>query len=392
MLLAALSALCLSAATAQITITDNTFPSAGDTLKYAIDNNPQGIDVMTNAGVTNFLWDFSDLKVSQTTQTTFRPASAGTNLPSFPGADMVVISQTGESYYNKTTTKFEFLGYSGTDPLGFGLNVLAKYNPVLVERRAPLKYNDSSQQNTSLSLPFPAGPILAFLPDSLVSSFPILPDSFRVRTKLSRTEKVDGWGTCKIPGKSYPVLRLRRTEYNTNTLDAFIKPLPFLPGTWVDVTNLIGGGGGGVGGGFGNFLGTDTTITFRFLSGTEKEEIAVATMSNDLSTVEAVRFKNTTGISPAPEVLAPGTANIQAYPNPAVEWVRFDCTNLASGDYTLKIFNVIGKTVWKEVYTINGSRSIRIELDDFRKGTYLYSLADSKGNIIGTKRLVVLKP
>ena len=389
MLLAALSALCLSAATAQITITANTFPSPGDVLLYATDNNPQGIDVVTNAGVTNFLWDVSKLKVGQTSKTTYQPANAGVNLPNFTGADMVVIGQAGESYYNKTATKFEFMGYSGSDPLGFNLNVLARYSPVLVERKAPLNYNDESKQTTNLSLPFPAAPILALLPDSVVSAFPIQPDSLRVRSKLERAERVDGWGSCKIPGgNSYPVLRLRRTDYTTNSLDAFIKPLPFLPGTWVDVTSLIGG----VGGGFGDLLGTDTTITFRFLSGTEKEEIAVATMSNDLSTVETVRFKNTTGISPAPEALAPGTANIQAYPNPAVEWVRFDCTNLASGDYTLKIFNVIGKTVWKEVYPINGSRSIRIELDNFRKGTYLYSLADSKGNIIGTKRLVVLKP
>jgi len=390
MLLATLSALCLSVATAQITITDNTFPSAGDTLKFATDNNPQGIDVMNSAGVTNFFWDFSDLKISQTTQTTYRPTSAGINAAKFPSADMVVISQAGESYYNKTTTKFEFLGFSGTDPVGFGLNVLAQYSPVLVERKAPLKYLDASQQTTNFSLPFPAGPILALLPDSIVNSFPVTPDSFRVRSQIARSEQVDGWGNCKIPGGTYPVLRLRRTEFSTNKLDAFIKPLPFLPGTWVDITNLAGGGG--IGGGFGDLLGTDTTITFRFLSGTDKEEIAVATMSNDLSEVETVRFKNTSGISASPDVLAPGTANIQAYPNPAIEWVRFDCTNLAADDYTLKIFNVIGKTVWKEVYPINGNRSIRIELDDFRKGTYLYSLADSKGNIIGTKRLVILKP
>jgi hypothetical protein len=389
MLLAALSALCLSAASAQITITDHTFPSAGDTLKFATDNNPQGIDVMTSPGVTNFLWDFSSLKVGQTSQTTYRPTSAGANAASFPGADMVLIGQAGESYYNKTTTKFEFMGYAGADPIGFGLNVLAKYSPVLVERKAPLKYLDASQQTTNFSLPFPAAPILALLPDSIVSGFPVLPDSFRVRSQIARSEQVDGWGNCKIPGGTYPVLRLRRTDLTTNKLDAFIKPLPFLPGTWVDITTLAGGSGGG---GFGNLLGTDTTITFRFLSGTGKEEIAVATMTNDLSEVETVRFRNTTGISAAPDLLAPGTANIQAYPNPAVEWVRFDCTNLAPGDYTLKIFNVIGKTVWKEVYPINSSRSIRIELDDFRKGTYLYSLADSKGNIIGTKRLVVLKP
>jgi len=387
MLLAALSALCLSAS-AQITITNNTFPSAGDTLRYATDNNPQGIDVKQGAGVTNFFWDFGDLKVEQTSRTTYRPAAEGVNVGRFVGADIVVIGQAGESYYNKTATKFEFMGYAGSDPIGFGLNVVALNNPAVAERKAPLNYGDVATQTNNLSLPFPAQQILDFLPDSIVSSFPILPDSFRVSIKTNRSENVDGWGTCHIPGATtpYPVLRQKRTDYTSNKLEAYIKPLPFFPGTWLDITNFIPGGG------FGNFTATDTTVTYRFLSGTEKEEIAIATMSNDGSTVEAVRFKNN-GTTVAPEILlAPGGANIQAFPNPAVEWVRFDCTNLQAGDYTLKIFNIIGKTVLKETYPISGNRSIRIELENFKKGTYLYSLADSKGNIIGTKRLVVLKP
>ncbi len=377
MLLVALSAFCLSAATAQITITDNTFPSVGDTLKYAVDNGPQGIDLMLAPGGP-VLWDFSSLKISQTSQIVYRPASVGVHLSSFPGADMVVVGQTGESYFNKTATKFEFMGYAGGDPAGLGLQVLAKSNPALTERKAPLNFFDIQQQSSNLTLPLST----ASLPDTAFGGALAQIDSIRVRIKTQQLEVVDGWGVCKIPGGSYPVLRQKRIVYATTALDVKV---PFLG--WVDASNFPG-----VGGALGGFLGTDTTTSYRFLSGTEKEEIAVATMNSALSAAETVRFKNTSGISPAPEALAPGTANIQAYPNPAVEWVRFDCTNLASGDYTLKIFNVIGKTVWKETYPINGSRSIRIELDNFRKGTYLYSLADSKGNIIGTKRLVVLKP
>ena len=33
-----------------------------------------------------------------------------------------------------------------------------------------------------------------------------------------------------------------------------------------------------------------------------------------------------------------------------------------------------------------------LDLKDFKKGTYLYSLSDMKGNILGTKRLMVVKP
>jgi len=115
-------------------------------------------------------------------------------------------------------------------------------------------------------------------------------------------------------------------------------------------------------------------------------------MSNDLSSVESMRFKNvaaTVGVDPAD---APGAAAIRAYPNPATEWVRFECTNLPQEQYTLKIYNIIGKLVWKESYALSGNKSIKLDLDDFKKGTYLYSLVDEKGNVIGTKRLVVVKP
>ena len=114
-------------------------------------------------------------------------------------------------------------------------------------------------------------------------------------------------------------------------------------------------------------------------------------MSPDLSQVVRIRYKDNKTTA-APEVNSPGTASISAFPNPAVDWVRFDCTNLPQEDYTLKIFNIIGKVVWKENYQLAGTRSIRVELDNFKKGTYLYSLSDKKGHIVGTKRLVVLKP
>lgn len=379
MLLAVFSALCFSAYS-QITVTSATFPAAGDTFNIAIDDAPANINVATPPG-GNQLWDFTGLQAVSTSETVFRPANAGLNSSYFPGADLVVIGQTGETYFNVTNNKLEALGYAGADPSGFGLNVLAKFNPAVIERKSPLNFFDIDQQVTDLSLPFST----AQLPDSLFQGFPV-PDSIRVRLHTSRLEVMDGWGTCQIPGASYPVLRQKRTDYTTRNLDVYISS-PF-PLGWVDIAQFLPAGSGGP---LAGFLGTDTTITYRFYSNTEKEDIAVATMSNDLSTVESVQFKNLT-TTDAPNTPSPGSANIQAHPNPAIEWVRFDCTNLPQDDYTLKIFNIVGKVVWKENYSLSGNRSIKLELDNFKKGTYLYSLLDSKGNTIGTKRLVVLKP
>lgn len=379
MLLAVFSALCISAYS-QITVTSATFPTQGDTFHIALDDAPLGLNVATPPG-GNQLWDFSNLQIASSSEIVFRPASAGLNWMSYPGADLVVIGQAGETYYNVTNNKVEILGYAGVDPTGFGIDVKTKFSPALIERRSPLNFFDINNLSSSLNLTFPTNqpPF-----DSIFSNIPINIDSIRVHITTQRSDVVDGWGNCIIPGGQYQVLRQKRTDYTTTGIDLYVLLFPGF-GNWVDLATLTGGGG------LGNFVGTDTTITYHFYSGTEKEEIAVAAMSNDLSTVQSVQFKNvmTTDVV---DSNSPGSANIQAHPNPAVEWVRFDCTNLPQDDYTLKIFNIVGKVVWKENYALSGNKSIKLQLEEFKKGTYLYSLLDSKGNTIGTKRLVVLKP
>jgi len=375
MLLAVFSALCINA-TAQITVTNATFPAAGDSLRSSIDFNPNVSSSPASPPGGNQTWDFNGLQEEQGSLLTYAVASSGNYDMDFPGSDIVSVGLDGETYFNVTNTAFQVMGYAGADPTGFGLDVTARFQPAFDERRAPLNFFDVTQQQTNLSLPFSTD----LLPDSLLGGLGALIDSIRVSINTQRLEVVDGWGVCKIPGGEYDVLRQKRTEYTTTNLDV----LTFFG--WVDIGTFVPGGGG-----FGNFLGTDTTVTYRFLSGTEKVEIAVATMTNDISAVERIRYKNNMMVS-APEVDAPGTASIQAFPNPAIEWVRFDCANLPSDDYTLKIFNIVGKVVWREDYQLSGNKSITLNLSEFKKGTYLYSLTDGKGNNIGTKRLVVLKP
>lgn len=379
MLLAVFSTLWIQAA-AQITITAVTFPAVGDTFHYALDLSPANAGFVTPPGGGQ-LWDFSNLQYDQTFQTVYLAPNTGAHSSGFPGADLLINGATGESYYNVTNNKVELLGYAGGDPANLGVNVLAKFSPPIIDRQSPLNFFDIAQQTTDLSLPF----ALSSLPDSLVANIPgaNLIDSIRIRINFQRLDVVDAWGDLKIPGLAMPapVLRQKRTEYTTTALDvhSFIG--------WVPLSGLPGGGGL-----LGGFLGTDTTVTYRYLSDTYKTEMAVVTLNNSLDTVQSVRFNNIQNITPAPEVDAPGAASVQAFPNPAIQWVRFDCNNLPADEYTLKIFNIVGKVVWKETFQVAGKRSITVDLEDFKKGTYLYSLSDQKGAIIGTKRLVVVKP
>jgi len=105
----------------------------------------------------------------------------------------------------------------------------------------------------------------------------------------------------------------------------------------------------------------------------------------------SVDFKAGTVISSvAPSLLE--QPNMFAYPNPAYLDVRIDFINLPTDDYTLNVYNIIGVKMHSQKERINGSKTIKLSVDDFRKGTYLYSLVNSKGKIVKTKRLMVIKP
>ncbi len=387
MLLAALSFLCLSNSFAQPTINSSYFPAAGDTLRSAIVQEPApGYSSLITApgGPTN--WDLTSLIPDNFATTIYKNAADGAQFAQFPGADVMIIGTQGETYFNKTNTQFQAMGYAGADPGNFGLNVVAKFNPVVVERKAPLNFFDFNNSSTDLSLPFGTDQ----LPDSLFQGLPITPDSIRVRISTDRSEIVNAYGKVNLPGYAQPfdVLRVERSEYTTTGLD--IK-LPFLG--WVDLSTLIGGGNPGGGGGFADFLGTDTTITHRFYANDVKEEVAVLTLSNDKSEVTGIRYKSAT-TSDAEEVIAdaPGSPYVSSFPNPAIDWVRFDYYNLPEDNYNLKIFSLIGNPVWDKTYRLSGTKNLRIDLDSFRKGTYLYSFSNSQGKVITTKRLVVVKP
>jgi hypothetical protein len=366
-------------AAAQITVTNNTFPTAGDSIFSAVANFPTLTDVITAPG-GNQIWDFSSLTADNEFETIYLDASTGANIASYAGADLMLGGFQNETYFNKTATKIEALGYAGLDPANLGLQVVTKFAPPVSIRRAPMNFFDINQVTTDLSLPFSIDAI----PDSLLSNIPGLAfvDSIRIRIHFERLDVVDAWGSLKIPGATYPVLREKRTEYTTTNADVHSGFLG-----WIEIPIPAGGGTGII-----NFLGTDTSIVYHYFSGTEKEAVAVMRVNNDNSEVERVTYKinQLTDVEDTED--APGAASIRAFPNPAVEFVRFDCANLPAADYTLKIFNIVGKVVWKENHQISGSKSIRVDLENFKKGAYLYSLSDKKGNIIGTKRLVILKP
>lgn len=377
----------LGYANGQITISNVVFPKAGDTLQTSTDFTVSNIKILKNG--INQTWDFRGLNASAVDKVLVKAASSGSAAAQFPNAELVEQRGTLEYYINVTNNRYEEIGTSGASALFFNINAVTKINPANIARRAPMAFLDLNNTTSAVLVAIP----LSALPDSLKAAFGPLGaaiDSIRVNFSATRTDLVDGYGTVKLPIGDYEVLREKRIAYSKTDLEAYLK----LTKSWLNITTLLPVNQ--LPPMVSRFLGKDTTTTYNFFDATHKEPIAVATMdnANETQAVEVTykNFKKPVATNDESEKqLVSSRPDIIAMPNPAVDIVNFELTNLQQGTYTLRIYNLLGSVVWEEKHNLAGAKTIRLDTNSFKKGTYLYSLSDSRGKIIATKRLIVLK-
>jgi hypothetical protein len=79
---------------------------------------------------------------------------------------------------------------------------------------------------------------------------------------------------------------------------------------------------------------------------------------------------------------------VRFYPNPANSIINFEFSKPVQRDYTLQVFNFVGK----KVYELNGvSQKASVSLTDFYRGIYIFQLRDKSGNIIESGKFQVNK-
>jgi len=87
-----------------------------------------------------------------------------------------------------------------------------------------------------------------------------------------------------------------------------------------------------------------------------------------------------------------GPPQIKALPNPVINDVRFEITNVPAGIYVIKIKNILGEIKIQKTVQLSMADIFPVKIDNLRKGSYFYVLEDDQGNVLSTKRLIVLKP
>jgi len=136
-----------------------------------------------------------------------------------------------------------------------------------------------------------------------------------------------------------------------------------------------------------------------FINDQIKEPIIEFEIDNDgphaaNSPARAIRFKIPENL--VVDVETPETKQemkVVAYPNPAVNDLSLSMIGFTPGMYYINVFNMIGRTVMPtQPVEITGDSSFRLNISSLNKGIYLYNITDTFGNILTTKRLVVVKP
>jgi hypothetical protein len=356
----------------QIVIQPESFPQVGDTLFTHIDYLPSSINLKTpKAGER---WDFSTLQSPFAQKMDILPASVFSEHRHFPKANIaVILSENQLGFFYIGEHEISLTGLVGDDLLSLGLNTITKFDPPLIERRAPLRYQDGYQTESVVQYRF----AMEELPPNAFKELPFTPDSMRISITLDRQDYVDAWGTLLIPGGIYDVLRERRQELRSVEVAAKIGRQ-----VWQDVTDFLSAN---------KKVKDQTSVSYYFHSNESVNPIAIVYMDEEDKEVQSVAY-NASIQSDNIQQVGNIQAGLYAYPNPAIVNVRFEFTNLPPGNYKLIISNILGLEEWSQTYYIDGHRTERVNIASLRKGTYLYSLKDEKGKTISTKRLIVIKP
>lgn len=352
----------------QPVITAEVLPKLGDTILMASDNLPEGIAILGEG--ENQSWDLMSLQSAFTQKVAIQKGQR--KIP-FTEKDVLMQEVNGiNNFYKTDGHSLSLLGSIGLDPMNIGVQTTTYFDKPMQVAHFPLKYGQKAMNKGNFSFKVAVND----LPKEILYTLPITPDSVRYRCSFQQEKIVDSWGTLALPDNTYEVLREKQLEERTYRVDIKVGNLP-----WQDITEGVDDL---------KVQNKQISQSYHFYSNETTSKVAVAYMKKNGVNPETVFYTVTDPTSTMRTTN--GRPDIYAYPNPAIQDVRFEFSNLKPSIYSLKIYNILGVVVMQKEYNLNGFKTKKLDVSKLRKGTYLYSLSDAKGKTIATRRLMVIRP
>lgn len=99
----------------------------------------------------------------------------------------------------------------------------------------------------------------------------------------------------------------------------------------------------------------------------------------------ATQVKSQSRVPGFPE---PEQAAVRFYPNPATSYIVFDLLKNYDKNYSIQVFNFLGKKVYEFSAT---EQKTTVSLTDFFRGIYIFQLKDPSGKIVESGKFQVNK-
>lgn len=362
---------------AQISVTKFSLPYVGATLKTYVNIAP---NINYSESGANKTWDFSTLSKTNLNEVDLLEPNQGSI--NVANANFLIKSANGviEQYYKTTDEFIEEIFIKTLDPVFNSFEILNSYAKNPVYRKANIYYGQSYASESKIQVPL----AWADLPDTLVGGIGLSFDSIRFNTNFFRVDEITSYGTVILPDASWPALKEETSTMRSVTIDVFFF------NTWIEApTQLLEAFLGD----FAGFLQPDTSYSINYYTDDAIEVLASLQLNDKNGSVIRVEYKAGSEITDTYKYSYNKVREVSSFPNPSFGNVTFKFENCKPGNYNIQVFDILGRKVHNTTYSLKtDNKPFNVDLSFLKKGTYLYSVIDPKGQKITTKKLVILNP
>lgn len=349
------------------------FPTVGDSVLYMNDGSPDQLNPTFSS--INDAWDFRNIKAPFAQLYKFTEPQYGIFYSSFEEADLLLIEpDKKERYFRIGEQDILEIGYVGKDPFFPFMNSVVKYEENPVAFRSSIQQSQHETTETySYRMLYPKNELPKSLQRDLVKKI----DTLEVIATINRFWYHMGTGKAFLPDDIYNVLCQKREENYTYRISLLVDGKKIEPTRSVSRT-------------LENYWIDKTVYSYHYYKESKPLEMAILFVDSNDKVLSAKYMPSDINSVTLNQNL--GDQVIMAFPNPTFGDIRFNFQNYEEGMYTIEVYNVIGKMIWSQHLNLDQSGIVKENMGHLRKGTYLYSIFDSDGKKLMTKRLVIITP
>ncbi len=211
------------------TITSASLPKVGSEHSYFTSLNTDYLEISkTGSGQ---IWDISGVSGGNTEIIKYENPASGQYNSLYPTATFFVNEGGGaELYYQSDASGLKILGSPSESFFNPGNIDKGFFNPPIYTIQTPMNLNQQLNQNSYTTLDIP----ISIIPDSLLNTLPVTPDSLRLKVNTNYDYVCTGSGILKCPGRDFTVLQQIANVTSTFVAEAKV---PFFG--WIDISAFI---------------------------------------------------------------------------------------------------------------------------------------------------------